>query len=45
MAARQVWAAIGQVKLISSYQYLFGKYGITAGQVLATKESFRDRMQ
>jgi glutamate 5-kinase len=44
MAARQVWAAIGQVKLISSYQYLFGKYGIPAGQVLATKESFRDRM-
>ncbi|HVN57749.1 MAG TPA: glutamate 5-kinase [Bacteroidales bacterium] len=44
MTARQVWAAIGQAKLISSYQYLFGKYGITAGQVLATKESFRDRM-
>lgn len=44
MIARQVWAAIGQVKLISSYQYLFGKYGIPAGQVLATKESFRDRM-
>jgi glutamate 5-kinase len=44
MAARQLWAAIGQVKLISSYQYLFGKYGLPAGQVLATKESFRDRM-
>jgi glutamate 5-kinase len=44
MAARQVWAAIGQVKLISSYQYLFGKYGIPAGQVLATREDFRDRM-
>lgn len=44
MVARQVWAAIGQAKLISSYQYLFGKYGIPAGQVLATKESFRDRM-
>lgn len=44
MTARQVWAAVGQAKLISSYQYLFGKYGITAGQVLATKESFRDRM-
>jgi glutamate 5-kinase len=44
MSARQVWASIGQVKLISSYQYLFGKYGIPAGQVLATKESFRGRM-
>jgi len=43
IAAKQVWAAIGQVKLMSSYQFLFGKYGIQAGQVLATKESFRDR--
>ncbi len=43
VAARQVWAAIGQVKLMSSYQFLFGKYGIQAGQLLATKDSFRDR--
>lgn len=43
IAANQVWAAIGQVKLMSSYQFLFGKYGIQAGQLLATKESFRDR--
>ncbi|MCX6253974.1 MAG: glutamate 5-kinase [Bacteroidia bacterium] len=43
VAAKQVWAAIGQVKLMSSYQFLFGKYGIHAGQLLATKESFRDR--
>jgi glutamate 5-kinase len=43
VAAKQVWAAIGQVKLMSSYQFLFGKYGIQAGQLLATKESFRDR--
>jgi glutamate 5-kinase len=34
IAARQVLAAIGQVKLMSSYQFLFGKYGIQAGQVL-----------
>jgi Glutamate 5-kinase len=34
--AKQVWAAIGQVKLMSSYQFLFGKYGIQAGQLLAT---------
>jgi len=43
VAAKQIWAAIGQVKLMSSYQFLFGKYGIQAGQLLATKESFRDR--
>ncbi|HEX2970384.1 MAG TPA: glutamate 5-kinase [Bacteroidales bacterium] len=43
VAAKQVWAAIGQVKLMSSYQFLFGKYGIEAGQVLAAKESFSDR--
>jgi glutamate 5-kinase len=43
IAAKQVWAAIGQVKLMSSYQFLFGKYGIQAGQLLATKESFSDR--
>jgi len=43
VAAKQIWAAIGQVKLMSSYQFLFGKYGISAGQLLAAKESFRDR--
>jgi glutamate 5-kinase len=43
IADKQVLAAIGQVKLMSSYQFLFGKYGIQAGQVLATKECFRDR--
>jgi glutamate 5-kinase len=43
IVAKQIWAAIGQVKLMSSYQFLFGKYNIQAGQVLASKESFRDR--
>ncbi len=43
VAAKQIWAAIGQVKLMSSFQFLFGKYGIPAGQLLATKESFNDR--
>jgi len=43
IASKQIWAAIGQVKLMSSYQFLFGKYGIQAGQVLAAKDSFRDR--
>jgi glutamate 5-kinase len=44
IGAKQVLAAIGQVKLMSSYQFLFGKYGMQAGQVLATKENFRDRL-
>jgi len=43
VSAKQVWAAIGQVKLMSTYQFLFGKYNITAGQLLAAKESFSDR--
>lgn len=43
IAARQIWASVGQVKLMSNYQFLFGKYGIRAGQILATRESFRDR--
>ncbi len=43
VSSKQIWAAIGQVKLMSTYQFLFGKYGINAGQILATKESFRDR--
>lgn len=43
VASRQVLAAVGQVKLMSGYQFLFGKYGIPAGQVLATKESFGGR--
>lgn len=43
ISAKQVWSAIGQVKLMSTYQFLFSKYGINAGQLLATKECFRDR--
>jgi len=44
ISSRQIWAAIGQVKLMGTYQLLFGKYGIPAGQLLATKDSFRDRL-
>jgi len=43
IAAKQVLASIGQVKLMATYQFLFGKYGIQAGQILITKENFRDR--
>ena len=41
--AKQMWAAIGQIKLMSNYQFLFGKYDIQVGQVLASKESFSGR--
>lgn len=43
ISSKQVWAAIGQVKLMWTYQWLFEKYGINAGQLLATRENFRDR--
>jgi glutamate 5-kinase len=43
ISAKQILAAVGQVKLMSTYQFLFSKYGINAGQILATKESFSDR--
>lgn len=43
VSAKQIWAAIGQVKLMSNYQFLFSKYNINAAQVLATKDNFRDR--
>jgi glutamate 5-kinase len=43
ISAKQILAAVGQVKLMSTYQFLFSKYGIDAGQILTTKESFGDR--
>lgn len=39
---KQVFAAIGQVKLMSLYAELFSKYNYHCAQVLATKEDFRD---
>ena len=41
---RQVLAAVGQIKLMSIYADLFGRYGLLCAQVLATKEDFRDRL-
>jgi glutamate 5-kinase len=43
ISAKQVWSAIGQVKLMSTYFSAFGKYKIQAAQVLTTKENFSDR--
>jgi len=40
---RQVYSSIGQVRLMNTYANLFGNYQIHCGQVLATKEDFRDR--
>lgn len=43
VADKQVFAAIGQVKLMETYGRLFGKHGYLCAQVLVTKEDFRDR--
>lgn len=44
VATRQLFASIGQVKLINTYAQLFEKYSILCSQVLVTKEDFRDRL-
>ncbi|MCC9168966.1 glutamate 5-kinase [Pontibacter harenae] len=43
VAARQLLAAVGQVKLINTYSELFEKHELICAQVLVTKEDFRDR--
>jgi len=44
VATRQLFAAIGQVKLINTYSDLFEKHSLVCAQVLVTKEDFRDRL-
>lgn len=44
VAARQLLASIGQIKLINTYLSYFEKHGILCSQVLVTKEDFRDRL-
>ncbi len=44
VAARQLLASIGQVKLINIYAGLFRQQGLLCSQVLVTKEDFRDRV-
>lgn len=39
---KQIFAAVGQVKLMTTYAQLFEKYNYHCAQVLATKEDFRD---
>ena len=40
---RQLFASIGQIKLINLYNSLFGGYGIIVGQVLTQKDNFASR--
>lgn len=44
VSSRQLWSAVGQVKLINQYANLFRENGITCAQVLTTKENFSDRL-
>lgn len=41
--ARQLFSAVGQVKLLNNYYELFNKHGIHCGQVLTSKENFSTR--
>jgi glutamate 5-kinase len=43
ISQRQLWASIGQVKLIQTYSDEFSKQQLITAQVLVTKEDFRDR--
>ncbi|MEI6650891.1 MAG: glutamate 5-kinase [Candidatus Moraniibacteriota bacterium] len=40
---KQVFAAVGQVRLMETYSELFRESGYACAQVLVTKEDFRDR--
>jgi glutamate 5-kinase len=44
VSSRQLWSAVGQVKLINQYAELFRANGVTCAQVLTTKENFGDRL-
>lgn len=43
VSKRQLWAALGQVKLISRYSDFFGEHNLVCAQVLTTKENFSSR--
>jgi glutamate 5-kinase len=43
VSSRQLFSAVGQVKLINTYYNLFHNQGIACGQVLTTKESLSTR--
>jgi glutamate 5-kinase len=43
VSQRQLWAALGQVKLISRYSDFFNEHKLVCAQVLTTKENFASR--
>lgn len=43
VSARQLWSAIGQVKLMNTYSEFFKSQEVICAQVLTTKENFSDR--
>ncbi|PTN08556.1 glutamate 5-kinase [Mangrovibacterium marinum] len=43
VSSRQLYSAVGQVKLINRYADLFQDQGIVCAQVLTTKDNFSDR--
>lgn len=43
VSQRQLWAALGQVKLISRYSDFFNEHKMVCAQVLTTKENFSSR--
>jgi len=43
VSCRQLFASVGQVKLMNIYSNLFNRHGILCSQVLVTKEDFGDR--
>ncbi|MBN2636214.1 MAG: glutamate 5-kinase [Prolixibacteraceae bacterium] len=43
VSRRQLWAALGQVKLISRYSEFFNERELVCAQVLTTKENFSSR--
>lgn len=43
VSKRQLWSALGQVKLISRYSDFFSEHGLICAQVLTTKENFSSR--
>jgi len=43
VSSRQLLAAVGQVKLLTTYAELLARHQLTCAQVLVTKEDFRDR--
>lgn len=44
VSSRQLWSAVGQVRLINRYADHFQKYNIPCAQVLTTKENFSSRL-